>query len=347
MELTIKIPDGPERIGVTGPSERNLKIIRESLGIAISARSDALRLSGKSDAVGRAAHVIDRLGEAARHDRPVSHEQLLELIAAASSNASRATRPAAQGDEPMRNGMQPHALDVYLDGRRVKPITAGQRHYLSSIQNNDLTFCVGPAGTGKSYLAVAVAVSMLKRGDVRKLVLVRPAVEAGEKLGFLPGTMQEKVNPYLRPLLDALHDMMPFEQIERFMAVDLIEMVPLAFMRGRTLNDACIICDEAQNTTRSQMLMLLTRMGHGSKLIVTGDTSQIDLDDPRDSGLIDAIRRLRRIKGIAMCALDGADIVRHSLVQRVVEAYGEQDSQPQDPSVQQVMKDIFPVNSPR
>ncbi|XAL99180.1 PhoH family protein [Phycisphaeraceae bacterium D3-23] len=347
MELTIKIPDGPERVGVTGPGERHLKIIREAMGVAISARSDALRLSGKSDAVGRAAHVIDRLGEAARHDRPVSHEQLLELIAAASSNANHADRPAAQGDEPAGNGMPSQSLDVYLDGRRVKPITAGQRHYLSSIQHNDLTFCVGPAGTGKTYLAVAVAVSMLKRGDVRKLVLVRPAVEAGEKLGFLPGTMQEKVNPYLRPLLDALHDMMPFEQIERFMAVDLIEMVPLAFMRGRTLNDACIICDEAQNTTRSQMLMLLTRMGHGSKLIVTGDTSQIDLDDPRDSGLIDAVRRLRRVKGIAMCALDGADIVRHSLVQRVVEAYGEQDGRPQDPVVQQVMSDSFSTESTR
>ena len=341
MELTIKIPDGPERVGVTGPGERNLKIIREALGVALSARSDALRLSGKSDAVGRAAHVIDRLSEAAKHDRPVSHEQLLELIAAASSTNSRATRPAALGDEPTGNGKSSESLDVYLDGRRVKPITAGQRHYLAGMRSNDLTFCVGPAGTGKTYLAVAVAVSMLKRGDVRKLVLVRPAVEAGEKLGFLPGTLQEKVNPYLRPLLDALHDMMPFEQIERFMAVDLIEIVPLAFMRGRTLNDACIICDEAQNTTRSQMLMLLTRLGHGSKLVVTGDTSQIDLDDPRDSGLIDAVRRLRRVKGIAMCALDSGDIVRHSLVQRVVEAYGETGNKPQDPAIQQVMSTSF------
>ncbi|MFK7789109.1 MAG: PhoH family protein, partial [Phycisphaeraceae bacterium] len=199
---------------------------------------------------------------------------------------------------------------------------------------------IGPAGTGKTYLAVAAAVSMLKRGQIRKLVLVRPAVEAGEKLGFLPGTLQDKVNPYLRPLLDALHDMMPFEQIERFMAVDLIEIVPLAFMRGRTLNDACIICDEAQNTTKSQMLMFLTRLGHGSKMIVTGDTSQIDLDDPRDSGLIDAVRRLRRTKGIAMCTLDGTDIVRHSLVQRVVEAYGQNDKRPQIDFIQDVISDM-------
>lgn len=332
MELTITIPDGPERIAVTGPGEKNLKIIRESLGVAVSARSDALRLSGKSDAVGRAAHVIERLGEAARHDRPVSHEQLLDLIAAAGSVPLGESRPAATGDTPGRNGLEAlpgQALDVYLNARRIKPVTAGQRAYLDGILKHDLTFCVGPAGTGKTYLAVAAAVSMLKRGEVRKLVLVRPAVEAGEKLGFLPGTMQDKVNPYLRPLLDALHDMMPFDQIERFMAVDLIEIVPLAFMRGRTLNDACIICDEAQNTTKSQMLMFLTRMGHGSKMVVTGDTSQIDLDDPRDSGLVDAVRRLRRVRGISLNTLDAADIVRHSLVQRVVEAYGQSHAKPQ------------------
>lgn len=324
MELTIKIPEGPERVSVTGPGERNLKIIRESLGVAISARGDALRLTGKSEAVGRAAQVLDRLGEAARHDRPISHEQLLDLIATAGSLGATQFRPGAthpNGDDAHDAPQAGPLLDVYLNGRRVKPITAGQRHYVDSLWNHDLTFCVGPAGTGKTYLAVAAAVSMLKRGDVRKLVLVRPAVEAGEKLGFLPGTMQDKVNPYLRPLLDALHDMMPFEQIERFMAVDLIEIVPLAFMRGRTLNDACIICDEAQNTTKSQMLMFLTRMGHGSKMVVTGDTSQIDLDEPRDSGLVDAVRRLGRVKGVATCALDAADIVRHSLVQRVVEAY--------------------------
>jgi len=346
LELTITIPDGPERIAVTGPGEKNLKIIRESLGVAVSARSDALRLSGKSDAVGRAAHVIERLGEAARHDRPVSHEQLLDLIAAAGSVPLGEVRPAAVGDAPRTPGhnglesMPGQALDVYLNGRRIKPVTAGQRAYLDGILKHDLTFCVGPAGTGKTYLAVAAAVSMLKRGEVRKLVLVRPAVEAGEKLGFLPGTMQDKVNPYLRPLLDALHDMMPFDQIERFMAVDLIEIVPLAFMRGRTLNDACIICDEAQNTTKSQMLMFLTRMGHGSKMVVTGDTSQIDLDDPRDSGLVDAVRRLRRVRGISLNTLDAADIVRHSLVQRVVEAYGQSQNRPQAAVTQDFTDDV-------
>jgi len=342
MELTIKIPDGAERFGVTGPAERNLKIIREALGVTINARSEALKLTGKSQAVGQAAHVIERLSEAARHDSPLTRQQLLDAIAAIGSTpGSPATPDSINGDPDTHDGAS-HALigthfDVYLDGRRVKPMSPGQRAYVDCIANNDLTFCIGPAGTGKTYLAVAAAVSMLKRGQVRKLVLVRPAVEAGEKLGFLPGTMQDKVNPYLRPLLDALHDMMPFEQIERFMAVDLIEIVPLAFMRGRTLNDACILCDEAQNTTKSQMLMFLTRLGHGSKMIVTGDTSQIDLAEPRASGLIDAVRRLRRTKGVAMCTLDGADIVRHSLVQRIVKAYGEENHRSQTDFIQDVI----------
>jgi phosphate starvation-inducible PhoH-like protein len=343
MELTIKLPDGAERYGVTGPAERNLKIIREALGVTINARSEALKLSGKSDAVGQAAHVIERLNEAARHDSPLTRQQLLDAIAAVSTPTASVfpnMQPSNGDTAPQNSGPLPYGFDVYLDGRRVKPMSPGQRVYTDCIANNDLTFCIGPAGTGKTYLAVAAAVSMLKRGQVRKLVLVRPAVEAGEKLGFLPGTMQDKVNPYLRPLLDALHDMMPFEQIERFMAVDLIEIVPLAFMRGRTLNDACIICDEAQNTTKSQMLMFLTRLGHGSKMIVTGDTSQIDLDEPRDSGLIDAVRRLRRTRGIAMCTLDGADIVRHSLVQRVVEAYGQHENRPQTDFIQDVIDEM-------
>ena len=334
MELTIKIPDGTERFGVTGPAERNLKIIRESLGVTINARSDALKLTGKSYAVGQAAHIIERLSEAARHDSPMTRQQLLDTIAAVGT-----TPPPINGDGTASTPGLAQAFDVYLDGRRVKPMSPGQRVYVDNISKNDLTFCIGPAGTGKTYLAVAAAVSMLKRGQVRKLVLVRPAVEAGEKLGFLPGTMQDKVNPYLRPLLDALHDMMPFDQIERFMAVDLIEIVPLAFMRGRTLNDACIICDEAQNTTKSQMLMFLTRLGHGSKMIVTGDTSQIDLEDPRDSGLIDAVRRLKRTKGVAMCTLDGADIVRHSLVQRIVKAYGEEKNRAQTDFIQDVINE--------
>ena len=187
----------------------------------------------------------------------------------------------------------------------------------------DMVFCTGPAGTGKTYLAVAVAVHMLKHQQSKRLILVRPAVEAGEKLGFLPGDMQAKVNPYLRPLFDALHDMMDYDQIRRFMVNDLIEVIPLAFMRGRTLNDSVIILDEAQNTTVAQMMMFLTRMGHGSKMIVTGDDSQVDLPPDTVSGLLDAKGRLTGIDGLSFVVLERGDIVRHRLVQHIVEAYGK------------------------
>jgi phosphate starvation-inducible PhoH-like protein len=186
---------------------------------------------------------------------------------------------------------------------------------------NDLTFCIGPAGTGKTYLAVAVAASMLKKKQIRRIVLARPAVEAGEKLGFLPGDIQAKVNPYLRPLFDALEDMMDFSQMKKFIELDIIEIIPLAFMRGRTLNQAVIICDEAQNTSPLQMLMVLTRLGHGSKMIITGDITQIDLEKGQKSGMVEAIEILRRIKGIACVELTRRDIVRHRLVQNIVQAY--------------------------
>jgi phosphate starvation-inducible PhoH-like protein len=327
LELTIRLPQGDARLAVTGAGEQNLKIIRESLGVSIVARNGALRLSGEDEPVGQAAHVLRQLGDAAEAERPVSRPELLEMVATAHTQ-SPAEPAVQQADEAARRvqGEAPRPgepLDVYLEGKRIQARTEGQQRYLDLLQKHDLTFCTGPAGTGKTYLAVAMAVSLLKRGVVRKLVLVRPAVEAGEKLGFLPGSMQEKVNPYLRPLLDALHDMMEFDQIQRFMAADLIEIVPLAFMRGRTLNNAMIICDEAQNTTVKQMLMLLTRLGHGSKMAVTGDISQIDLDKPGESGLVDALSRLKQTRGVGQIALHGQDIVRHALVQRIVEAYDD------------------------
>ncbi len=194
----------------------------------------------------------------------------------------------------------------------------------SAIGEHDLVFCLGPAGTGKTYLAVAMAVQALKRKRIRKIVLVRPAVEAGESLGFLPGDLQAKINPYLRPLLDALSEMMDFELIKRYREQDLIEMIPLAYMRGRTLNDAFVILDEAQNTTASQMKMFLTRMGHGTKMVVSGDTTQVDLPAHARSGLIDAFHRLQAIEGVAMVTLDNKDIVRHRLVQDIVSAYEDE-----------------------
>jgi len=317
LELTITLPSDADLVALLGSAERNLKIIREMLGVSISARDGAVKLSGSGPSVNQAAEVIADLTDAARRNKPMSRTELVE----------RLHRVTADDREGQSNG----DLDVYARAARVVPKTSGQRRYLQAIAGHDIVFCSGPAGTGKTYLAVAAAVAALKRGQVRRLVLARPAVEAGEKLGFLPGDMQAKVNPYLRPLLDAVHDMMPFEQVQRFMATDVIEVVPLAFMRGRTLNDSVIILDEAQNTTIGQMLMFLTRMGQGSKVIVTGDTSQIDLEPGVESGLIDAARRLIRVPGIAFVTLDRADIVRHSLVQRVVEAYGQEQKSPADP----------------
>lgn len=319
MELTITLPEDADRTATLGAAERNLKLIREALGISASARDQTVRLSGKGEAVNRAAEVIAEMAEAARKNRPMDRPAVMERL-------HRATR-SERGDGAGEAAAGGNVFDVYTRDREVGAKTEGQRRYIEAIRNHDMVFCTGPAGTGKTYLAVAAAVAMLKSGRVRKLILARPAVEAGEKLGFLPGDMQQKVNPYLRPLLDALHDMMPIEQAQRFMHSDLIEVVPLAFMRGRTLNDAAIILDEAQNTTRSQMLMFLTRMGHGSKVIVTGDTSQIDLEEGVESGLIDAIRRLKRLTGVAFVTLERSDIVRHELVQRIVNAYGMEDPQ--------------------
>ena len=212
-------------------------------------------------------------------------------------------------------------LTVYSNKGVIEPFTEGQRKYIKMMLSRDLTFCTGPAGTGKTYLAVAVAVSMLKKRQIRKIVLARPAVEAGEKLGFLPGDLQAKVNPYLRPLFDSLEDMMDFSQMKKFIEMDIIEVIPLAFMRGRTLNEAIVICDEAQNTLPSQMLMFLTRLGRGSKMIITGDITQMDLEKGQKCGMVDAIETLKGVKGIGCTKLGEHDIVRHTLVQNIVQAY--------------------------
>jgi len=289
-----------------GPADRHLKTIREALDVQVFARNGQVKLTGSAKNVSRAAAVLGQLQRSVRRGRAVSTESVAEAISAAAANEQQ---QAAE------------ILDVYVAGQLVRAKTPGQKRYIDAMRTKDLIFCTGPAGTGKTYLAVAVAVHMLKHQQAKRLILVRPAVEAGEKLGFLPGDMQAKVNPYLRPLFDALHDMMDYEQIRRFMVNDLIEVIPLAFMRGRTLNDSLIILDEAQNTTVAQMLMFLTRMGHGSKMIVTGDDSQIDLPDGTVSGLLDAKTRLSGIKNLAFVRLDKGDIVRHRLVQNIVEAY--------------------------
>lgn len=310
VNVNVTIENPQKRLALFGAADRHLRMLREAFGIGVVAREGELRLSGVADQVDRAAAVIDRLQKRLRRQDHLSAEDV--------SDAFREAQRSAEADKQ-------GAIDVYARGHTVRAKTAGQQAYIDAIFNNDLTFCVGPAGSGKTYLAVAAAASLLKQGKVRKLVLARPAVEAGERLGFLPGDLQQKVNPYLRPLFDALHDMIDVEQVKRFMANDIIEVIPLAFMRGRTLNEAAIILDEAQNTTIGQMLMFLTRLGNDSKMIVTGDPSQVDLEEDQPSGLIDALERLKGLKHIGMVRLEKTDIVRHRLVQNIVRAYeGEQ-----------------------
>jgi len=306
MNLSILLEQPSKKLALFGSADKHLRMIRESLGVTLMNRNDEVKLSGEPDQVAKAAAVIEQMQRKLRKQDWISVEEVSEAL----SGAMRADDRAREGE-----------IDVYSKAAAVKPKTAGQKTYIEAIFGNDLTICVGPAGTGKTYLAVAAAASMLKRNQVKRLVLARPAVEAGERLGFLPGDLQAKVNPYLRPLFDALHDMMDFEQVKRFMVNDVIEVIPLAFMRGRTLNDSVIILDEAQNTTVAQMLMFLTRLGHNSKMIITGDASQVDLPPRERSGLIDATERLKGIKGIAMVELERGDIVRHRLVQSIVDAY--------------------------
>ncbi len=308
LELTITLDNGSDRAILFGAGDRHLRLIRGALGVRISARDASVRLAGEAGAVGKAAAVIERIQRTLRDSHTLTEDNVVDAI----EKVARQERETA--DSPER-------IEVYAANGAVTPKTDGQREYMQAIAHHDLVFCLGPAGTGKTYLAVAMAVSMLKAGRIKRIVLVRPAVEAGEKLGFLPGDMQAKVNPYLRPLFDAMHDMMTFDQIKRFMQNDVIEVIPLAYMRGRTLNSAAVILDEAQNTTVSQMLMFLTRLGHHSKMIVTGDDSQIDLDGDQASGLTDAVRRLRGIHGISVIRLTEVDIVRHRLVQNIVNAY--------------------------
>jgi phosphate starvation-inducible PhoH-like protein len=304
-QTTLSVFSSKALLVLFGACDQHVRQIREALDVRVFARDGRIHVEGEESAVARATEVLELLQtQASRH-------------------GTIGTDDVARALSEVRNGRSYSALpplEVYT-GRQIRPRSSGQARYVEAMCQRDLVFCSGPAGTGKTYLAVAVAVASLKADEIRKIVLVRPAVEAGESLGFLPGDMQAKINPYLRPLMDALREMMEPEMIRRYSEEDLIEVIPLAYMRGRTLNEARIILDEGQNTTVSQMKMFLTRMGHGSKIVVCGDTTQVDLPPHTRCGMLDGLARLRGIEGFSSVELTRADIVRHPLVQAIVDAY--------------------------
>jgi Phosphate starvation-inducible protein PhoH, predicted ATPase len=300
----LEFQDNALALVLFGPHNANLERIEHHLGVALNARGNSVAISGSPDSSAEAGQVLGALYDLARRQ---GHLETADVDA-----AMRMTRHAV-----------PPAQDLVLRTRRrhIAPRTPTQADYLSALQRNPLVFGLGPAGTGKTYLAVAKAVSMMLAGEVDRLILSRPAVEAGERLGFLPGDLKEKVDPYLRPLYDALYDMLPGDQVLKKLAAGEIEVAPLAFMRGRTLANSFIILDEAQNTTPVQMKMFLTRMGEGSRMVVTGDLSQVDLPPGTRSGLRDALDTLQGMEGVSFIAFTDRDVVRHDLVTRIVRAY--------------------------
>jgi phosphate starvation-inducible PhoH-like protein len=306
--------EGADPLLLGGVNDINLQELERALGVRVALRGDQLTVSGPADQVDRAATVAQGLIDLARIGETVTTDVVSRL--------------AVDGGVPIELAPGQGEHRILLPGlrRAITPKTAGQRDYLHAIAHHDIVVGIGPAGTGKTYLAVAKAIEALARKRVRKIVLARPAVEAGESLGFLPGDLQAKVDPYLRPLYDALEDMMPNDRVQKAIESRTIEIAPLAYMRGRTLSDAFIILDEAQNSTGAQMKMFLTRLGVNSKVVVTGDKTQVDLPKREDSGLIQIERILPGIDGIAFCYLTEADVVRHRLVREIIRAYAEDQS---------------------
>jgi phosphate starvation-inducible protein PhoH and related proteins len=302
--------EGADPLLFAGVNDANLQELQRTLGVRISFRGDAVTVTGTGEQVERALPIVQGLLDLARMGESVTPDDVYRLAA----DTPTAEMPAAGADGK-----------IVLPGlrRAIAPKTQGQREYLQAITNNEIVVGIGPAGTGKTYLAVAKAVEALARKRVRRIILARPAVEAGESLGFLPGDLQAKVDPYLRPLYDALEDMMPHDRVQRALETRTIEIAPLAYMRGRTLADAFIILDEAQNATGAQMKMFLTRLGVNSRTVVTGDKTQIDLPRREESGLVQIERLLPGVEGIAFCYLHETDVVRHRLVREIIRAYAE------------------------
>lgn len=297
-------------IAVFGSFDENIKRIEDAMNVRIINRSTDLKVSGDEEMVDKAVRTLEGLLSLASKGEVIDEQRVRYLITLVN-----------EGNDQQVEQMTKDVVCITAKGKPIKAKTVGQQKYMKAISQNTVTIGVGPAGTGKTYLAVAAAVAAFRERTVNRIVLTRPAVEAGERLGFLPGDLQNKVDPYLRPLYDALYDMLGAETFQKYQERGSIEVAPLAYMRGRTLDDSFIILDEAQNTTREQMKMFLTRLGFGSKIVITGDITQIDLPDDKTSGLKDAIRVLDGVKDIAICRLTAADVVRHALVQEIISAY--------------------------
>lgn len=297
-------------LALFGNCDENIKILEREFGVTVIYRGTEIKLSGDEQATENAKHALEAMITLLKSGAPLEEQTVRYCI-----------KLALGGNEEKAKELTGDFLVITSKGRPVRPKTLGQNEYISAIKQNSITFGVGPAGTGKTYLAVAMAVKAFKAHEVVRIILTRPAVEAGEKLGFLPGDLQNKVDPYLRPLYDALYDMLGQENYQKLMEKQIIEVAPLAYMRGRTLDDAFIILDEAQNTSPEQMKMFLTRMGIGSKVVITGDITQIDLPDKSRSGLVDALQVLKDVDGIAQTFFTEKDVVRHRLVQEIIKAY--------------------------
>ena len=308
-------------IAVFGSFDENIRRIEESLDVTIVNRGTDLKITGDEEAAHKAVRTLEGLLALASKGEAIDEQRVRYLITL-----------VQEGNEDPVAQMAKDVVCITAKGKPIKAKTVGQQKYMKAIAKNTITLGVGPAGTGKTYLAVAAAVAAFRERTVNRIILTRPAVEAGERLGFLPGDLQNKVDPYLRPLYDALYDMLGAETFQKYQERGSIEVAPLAYMRGRTLDDSFIILDEAQNTTREQMKMFLTRLGFGSKIVITGDVTQIDLPGDKVSGLKDAVRILEGVEDIAICRLTSADVVRHALVQKIINAYEKADKKPAVPA---------------
>lgn len=315
IEQTVSIERMEDAIGIFGSFDENMRLIEQELSVTVVCRDDQLKISGEAEQVLYAVKVVEGLISLSGRGETINEQNVRYLIGLVKS-----------GNEDKIQTLAADVLCVTARGKPIKAKTVGQKRYVDAIKHNVITLGVGPAGTGKTYLAVAAAVAAFRAKEVNRIILTRPAVEAGERLGFLPGDLQSKVDPYLRPLYDALFEMLGTESYAKYVERGNIEVAPLAYMRGRTLDDSFIILDEAQNTSREQMKMFLTRLGFGSKIVITGDITQIDLPVDKVSGLKEAMRILRGVEDIAICRLTENDVVRHVIVQRIIKAYEEDEN---------------------